>query len=116
MSPPPTPCDVHARVAARPTTAGRSAATIGGMRKTLRKTQLHTPMRLHERLVDVMIEAYVGWREACALVRDAHGTWASAPRAGAQNAFEVYLAALDEEERAAALYASVVRRVEEVAA
>lgn len=69
---------------------------------------------LQQRLVDLMIEAYVDWREACALVRDAHRSWAAAPRAGARHAFELYLSALDQEERAAALYAGLVGRVEDV--
>ncbi|MEA2143256.1 MAG: hypothetical protein QOI64_1686 [Solirubrobacteraceae bacterium] len=70
---------------------------------------------LHELLVDLMIEAYVDWREACGLVGDAHRAWASATPAGARVAFDLYLAALDQEERAAALYCGLVRRVEDVA-
>lgn len=69
---------------------------------------------LHEHLVDLTIEAYVDWREACGLVEDAHRCWGSATPAGAKIAFELYLAALDHEERAAVLYAGLVRRLEDV--
>jgi hypothetical protein len=67
------------------------------------------------RLVDRMISAYVDWREACRLVHDAYRTWASAtgPRAG--GAFWRYTAALDAEERAAEVYASLVRRIARLA-
>jgi hypothetical protein len=67
------------------------------------------------RLVDRMISAYVDWREACRLVHDAYRSWAGAtgPRAG--GAFWCYTLALDAEERAAEVYASLVRRVARLA-
>jgi hypothetical protein len=67
--------------------------------------------RTETRLVDKMISAYVDWREACRLVYDADRSWASAtgPRAGV--AFGRYTAALDAEERAAEVYAGLVRQV-----
>ena len=67
--------------------------------------------RTETRLGDPMISAYVDWREACRLVDDAYRSWATAtgPRAGV--AFWRYTAALDAEERAAEVYAGLVRRL-----
>lgn len=62
------------------------------------------------RLVDRLMEAYVSWREACLRVSDAYGSWASGASSGATAAFEGYMAALDQEERAAEVYAGLVRR------
>ncbi len=67
--------------------------------------------RTETRLVDRMISAYVDWRDACGLVHDAYHSWASATGAGARGAFWRYTAALDAEEWAAEVYASLVRRV-----
>jgi hypothetical protein len=64
----------------------------------------------HKRLVDGLIEAYVSWREACLRVSDAYGSWASETGLGATPAFGRYVAALDHEERAAEIYAGLVRR------
>jgi len=58
-----------------------------------------------------MIGAYVDWREACHLVHHAYRSWASASRPHASVAFWRYNAALDAEERAAEVYAGLVRRV-----
>jgi hypothetical protein len=63
-----------------------------------------------KRLVDRLIEAYVSWREACLHVSDAYGSWASETGLGATSAFGRYMAALDREERAAEVYAGLVRR------
>jgi hypothetical protein len=63
------------------------------------------------RLVDRMIGAYVDWREACRLVHDAYRSWACATGPRARVAFGRYTAALDAEEWAADVYASLVRRV-----
>jgi hypothetical protein len=67
--------------------------------------------RTETRLVDRMISAYVDWREACRLVHDAYRSWAGATGPRASDAFWSYTAALDGEERAAEVYASLVRRV-----
>ena len=63
------------------------------------------------RLVDRMISAYVDWREACRLVQDAYQSCASATGPCARVGFWRYTAALDAEEWAAEVYASLVRRV-----
>jgi hypothetical protein len=64
----------------------------------------------HKRLVDKLIEAYVSWREACLRVSDAYGSWASETGPSATSSFGWYMAALDQEERAADVYAGLVRR------
>ena len=67
--------------------------------------------RTETRLVDRMVGAYVDWREASRLVHDAYRSWASATGPRARVAFCRYTAALDAEEWAAEVYASLVRRV-----
>jgi hypothetical protein len=64
----------------------------------------------HKRLVDRLMEAYVSWREARLRVSDAYGSWASETGPGATSAFGWYMAALEQEERAAEVYAGLVRR------
>jgi hypothetical protein len=66
--------------------------------------------RTETRLADKMISAYVDWPEACRIVHDAHRSWASATGPGARVAFWRYTVALDGEEWAAEVYASLVRR------
>jgi hypothetical protein len=63
-----------------------------------------------KRLVDWLIDAYVSWREACVRVSDAYRSWASETDLGGTSAFGRYTAALDREERAAEVYAALVRR------
>ena len=63
-------------------------------------------------LVDMMIGAYVDWREACRLLHDAYHSWVTATGPSAGVAFLRYRAALDAEERAADVYAGLVRRDE----
>jgi hypothetical protein len=71
--------------------------------------------RTETRLVDNMISAYVDWREACRLVHDAYRSWASATRPRTGVAFWRYTAALEAEERAAEVYAGLVRRAAHLA-
>ena len=66
--------------------------------------------QIQKRLVDKLMEAYVSWREACLRVSDAYRSWASETGLGATSAFGRYMAALDHEERAAEIYAGLVRR------
>lgn len=70
----------------------------------------------HKRLVDRLIEEYLNWRVACLRVSDAYGSWASGTGLDAKSAFARYLAALDHEERAAEVYAGMVRRADRLAA
>ena len=67
--------------------------------------------RTETRLGDTMIGAYVDWREACRLVEHAYRSWATPTGPRARVAFWRYTGALDAEERAAEVYASLVRRV-----
>jgi hypothetical protein len=67
--------------------------------------------RTETRLADTTIGAYVDWRKACRLVDDAYSSWTNATGPGARAAYWRYTAALDAEERAAEVYASLVRRV-----
>jgi hypothetical protein len=69
----------------------------------------------HKRLVDRLIEAYVSWREACLRVSDAYSSWASETGPGITSAFGRYMAALDQEQRAAEVYAGLVRRAGQLA-
>jgi hypothetical protein len=63
-----------------------------------------------KKLVDGLVDAYVSWREACLRVSDAYRSWGSGTGQGATSAFGWYMAALDQEERAAEMYAGLVRR------
>jgi hypothetical protein len=67
--------------------------------------------RTETRLVDETISAYVDWREACRAVHAAYRSWATATGPRVRVAFWRYNAALDAEERAAEVYAGLVRRV-----
>jgi hypothetical protein len=67
--------------------------------------------RTEARPVDRLIEAYVGWREACLIVEDAYASWSRTARPGAATAFRRYCVALDAEEHAAEVYAHMLRWV-----
>ena len=69
---------------------------------------------IHKRLVDRLIDAYVSWREACLRVSDAYDSWTSETGPGATSAFGCYMAALEQEERAAEVYAGLVRHAGEL--
>ena len=66
-----------------------------------------------ERLVDELVDAYVGWRDACARVDDAYRAWTVGADRRDKVAFWLYMAALDAEEQAAEVYAVHVRRTYE---
>jgi hypothetical protein len=59
--------------------------------------------------VDEAMDAYVKWRELCAMVRETYDRWRRAPRAGAAVAFLEYRIALDREERSSLEYAELIR-------
>jgi hypothetical protein len=65
--------------------------------------------RTEIRLLDEMVSAYDDWEEASRLVRDAYRSWAGATGPRARVAFWRYMSALDAEEWAAEVYASLVR-------
>jgi hypothetical protein len=62
-----------------------------------------------------MLDAYVDWHEACLLVNDGYRNWSSATGPDVTAAFVGYMPALDREERAAEIYARLVRRVGDLA-
>ena len=62
-----------------------------------------------DRLVDGLIDAYVDWRAACDEVGDAYRSWTLEMGSGNGVAFGRYMAALDGEEYAAEVYATLVR-------
>jgi hypothetical protein len=68
-----------------------------------------------KRLVDALMDAYVSWREACLQVSDAYRSWSRETDLGGTSAFGRYTAALDHEERAAEVYAGLVRRAGQLA-
>ena len=65
--------------------------------------------------VDATVAAYSDWRRECAAVRNAYRSWASARAVDKSLAFVAYNAALDREERAAKLFARLLRRSGQVA-
>ena len=64
-----------------------------------------------KRLVDEAMDAYVDWREACVAVSDTYRRWTQACSADAGLAFGGYRAALDREERASRVYASLITHI-----
>jgi hypothetical protein len=56
-------------------------------------------------LLDETLDAYAEWLEECAAVRDAYRWWLDAPHNRKSAAFDDYLAALDNEQHTAELYA-----------
>src|SRR5690242_3419071 len=75
-----------------------------------RPRQRAVDMLSRERLVEEVVEAYVGWREAGARVDDAYRFWTTESGPCGRVAFGSYVAALDIEERSAEVYAGLVRR------
>jgi hypothetical protein len=61
--------------------------------------------------LDDLVDGYVGWREACALVAEAYRSWRFAAREDQQLAFGDYMAALNGEEEAAVHYQRTVERL-----
>jgi hypothetical protein len=65
-----------------------------------------------QHLVQSTLNAYLDWREHCAVVTRAYRYWAErAERAEAAVAWETYRAALDLEEKTSARYASLAEQV-----
>jgi hypothetical protein len=59
-------------------------------------------------LIDRVVDTYVEWRESTGLVGDAYGRWCRAPAVEDGRRFAAYLAALDQEQTAAAVYAESI--------
>lgn len=60
--------------------------------------------------LDEVLAAYSAWKCECAAVRTAYARWARGATRDAWFAFAAYLAALDREEQAAAVYAGLLPR------
>jgi hypothetical protein len=78
----------------------------------MRRYAMNTLTR--ERLVDELVEAYIDWRETCVRVNDAYRSCAGETGPRGRVAFELYTAALDAEQRAAEVYAGLIRRADEM--
>jgi hypothetical protein len=63
------------------------------------------------RNVDDAVDADIYWREECSAVREAYRAWSVSCSGDAALAFGAYESALDREERAATVYAGLLRRV-----
>jgi hypothetical protein len=66
--------------------------------------------RRRSALIDRLMDEYVCWREECSAVAAAYARWDQATREEQPLAFGAYVAALDREERAAAVYRQLVDR------
>jgi hypothetical protein len=66
---------------------------------------------LARRYLDDLVDDYVSWREACAVVSETYDNWKRARGEHEKLAFSEYIAALNCEEEAAALYQQSVERL-----
>jgi hypothetical protein len=57
-------------------------------------------------LMDCVLDCELAWRESVAGVGSAYRTWCEAPRGDRRLSFSCYVAALDQEEAAAAAFAA----------
>jgi hypothetical protein len=74
-----------------------------------------TPTTPPPAAADELVERYVAWREACTQVRRASAGWGREWASDLRSAFAAYLAALDQEEQAARVYAEQVALVQRLA-
>jgi hypothetical protein len=61
--------------------------------------------------VDAFVDSYVDWREDCVTLEAAYQRWTGSARLERGMAFSAYHAALDREEKAAAVYGSAARQL-----
>ena len=61
--------------------------------------------------IDALIDSYVEWREECETVETAYGRWTQSERSEHGVAYTAYRAALDREEKAAAVYRLAATRL-----
>lgn len=61
--------------------------------------------------VDTLIESYVEWREECETVQTAYDRWTASERCDRALGYAAYHAALEREQKAAAVYQSVATRL-----
>jgi hypothetical protein len=73
---------------------------------------IHIPSELIDDLMtDDLMEVYVEWREECVTLREAYERW-DGPVSERKLAFASYLAALEREEQASAVYADRLYEIE----
>jgi hypothetical protein len=65
----------------------------------------------HDHPLAAFVESYVDWREESAALEDAYQRWAGSADPEREMAFSAYHAALDREEKAAAVYGSAARKI-----
>jgi hypothetical protein len=70
----------------------------------------------YRRLVNDAVDAYVEWRQRCGEVWVAYANWAAARASTVAPCYAAYAAAVDREERASQVYASLVYRVADLLA
>lgn len=70
----------------------------------------------YRRLVNEAMDAYVEWQQRCGEVWVAYSYWAAARASTVAPCYVAYAAAVDREERASQIYASLVQRVTELVA
>lgn len=63
-------------------------------------------------LIDDLMEIYVEWREECIALNEAYERWSDGPVEEREMAFAAYLAALEREEQASAVYADRLYEIE----
>ena len=66
---------------------------------------------LTRQYLDDLVDDYVSWREACAVVSETYDNWKRSRGEDEKLAFSEYIAALNCEEEAAALYQQSVERL-----
>jgi hypothetical protein len=64
------------------------------------------------RLVDEMLDRYAEWRDDAAGVHAAYIEWSGAPAYARAWRFSVYMAALEQEESSAKMYAAIIRELD----
>lgn len=67
---------------------------------------------LTDALVDEMLAYYIDWRQDARAAAEAYGAWSCASSEDEERRFCAYMAALDQEESSASIYAAVVKEVQ----
>src|SRR6478735_4069874 len=88
------------------------ALALAVSRRVLQRRQFDESLR--EQLIEEAFARYLDWLAESEAVNAAYGAWSSAPPTDAALPFAAYGAALDREERAAAVYRSVIDRIEQL--
>jgi hypothetical protein len=78
---------------------------------TARRAGSRTGFTSRDQRIDALIDRYVDWREECETVETAYEQWTQSERPERGLAYAVYRAALDREEKAAAVYRLAATRL-----